>query len=682
MRRASGNVLAGFTASTFGANDEYDDDAEAAIAANLWRHHRLLPPNSRFKERWDLMILLFVLYNCVYIPMQMAFAIAQATPHLVIDYFIDVMFAFDIGINFRTAFHNEHYEMVFAKREIAKRYLRTWFLVDLLATFPFEIFFIGSADSDTLFVLDILKAPRLLRIARFLKRADKLQGANSLRMLWLFMLFLFLSHATACIWWAIGKSGPVDVYSTSWIERASTSDLEDASLAQKYASSLYWSLTTQLKGKPWVDPDTCLEKVFTLFMVLMGTLVFAMLNANLTAIIQAADQHNKSRRDKMRLLHQFGAREGLPRKLRTRIVRQLHHEWNLSSGIEVGAMLRQFPRSLRGQVLLQIHGNLIQSCDLFTRMSLECAKSLFMVMQPAICLQKEFLIAAGQRCEYLYILERGTLQVKQRSKREEQVTEASIRRASYGESRETHSMKKGRFLMRERPGSCIGLADPFAPLAPYQYAVTATKRATLFKLCGEDLRSILEGFGGEDREEAVKHMQREFADLNAALSTERQTGAVRETHVRDESSPADTAPDVNGRGTLFGSTRGSVMVSSCVSASLQLRREDPSKAAMRSKVEELTDSIASAEKKLEMCAMLFGKIERHMAGVSELRELLNQAASLILPEGEACGPLPGAGRAASAPSASAEEPGLIGRSLNLLAGMLSERTREDVIPPR
>ena len=104
--------------------DQDDDDAEREIAANLWRHHRLLPPSSRFKERWDLMILLFVLYNCVAIPMQIAFAISQTIPHLVIDYLIDVAFAVDIAINFRTAFYNEHYEMVMDKRDIAKRYIR------------------------------------------------------------------------------------------------------------------------------------------------------------------------------------------------------------------------------------------------------------------------------------------------------------------------------------------------------------------------------------------------------------------------------------------------------------------------------------------------------------------------------------------------------------------------------
>ena len=39
-----------------------DDSAENEIAGNLWRHHRLMLPNSDFKERWDIAILVLVLY--------------------------------------------------------------------------------------------------------------------------------------------------------------------------------------------------------------------------------------------------------------------------------------------------------------------------------------------------------------------------------------------------------------------------------------------------------------------------------------------------------------------------------------------------------------------------------------------------------------------------------------------
>ena len=82
----------------------------------------------------------------------------------------------------------------------------------------------------------------------------------------------------------------------------------------------------------------------------------------------------------------------------------------------------------------------------------------------------------------------------------------------------------------------------------------------------------------------------------------------------------------------------------------------------------LADSIASAEKKLETCDVLFGKIEGQLGSMPELRELLSRAARL---------PVGGPTGSNSPEAGAGKEPGLIGRSLNLLAGMLSNRDRLD-----
>ena len=42
------------------------------IARNLWQHHRMLPPGSRFKHHWDYAMVCLVLYNCILTPMQVA----------------------------------------------------------------------------------------------------------------------------------------------------------------------------------------------------------------------------------------------------------------------------------------------------------------------------------------------------------------------------------------------------------------------------------------------------------------------------------------------------------------------------------------------------------------------------------------------------------------------------------
>ena len=89
-------------------NQEIDDsNVDAVIARNLWKNHRILPPTSPFKQNWDLVMLLLVFYNCVYIPIELFFLngivthgdYPKALAHRVIDYFVDILFFIDILLN-------------------------------------------------------------------------------------------------------------------------------------------------------------------------------------------------------------------------------------------------------------------------------------------------------------------------------------------------------------------------------------------------------------------------------------------------------------------------------------------------------------------------------------------------------------------------------------------------------
>ena len=51
--RRRGNVVSASDPSA-----EETEDVDAVIARNLWKHHRMLPPDSKFKHNWDNMMLL------------------------------------------------------------------------------------------------------------------------------------------------------------------------------------------------------------------------------------------------------------------------------------------------------------------------------------------------------------------------------------------------------------------------------------------------------------------------------------------------------------------------------------------------------------------------------------------------------------------------------------------------
>ena len=91
------------------------------------------------------------------------------------------------------------------QRKIIRNYMKLWFWIDLLATFPFEIILkiLGMDAGDNLNLFALLKTPRLLRIGRILKFLENMRGANIMRIVRLFLFFFMLAHWTGCFWYLV-----------------------------------------------------------------------------------------------------------------------------------------------------------------------------------------------------------------------------------------------------------------------------------------------------------------------------------------------------------------------------------------------------------------------------------------------------------------------------------------------
>jgi hypothetical protein len=123
---------------------------ETAQAKYILRH------DSKFKTYWDLFIILLVIYNCLTIPLGVAFQKMEFLENnigiKIFENAIDILFLADILINFRTSYISDTsgLEIVDGKR-IALNYLKGRLIVDILATIPFEkvipLFFPGKQIS-------------------------------------------------------------------------------------------------------------------------------------------------------------------------------------------------------------------------------------------------------------------------------------------------------------------------------------------------------------------------------------------------------------------------------------------------------------------------------------------------------------------------------------------------------
>ena len=131
-------------------------------------------PNYGFKLRWDLVVILLSIYNSFLIPLQ--FAIPETVNNQFISVFdvvIDYLFVADIFINFRTIYIEPKTESDISDgKMIVYNYLKGRFIIDLLASVPFEIiariFTTSKIDENTANFLSMMKLTRLFRLGRMI----------------------------------------------------------------------------------------------------------------------------------------------------------------------------------------------------------------------------------------------------------------------------------------------------------------------------------------------------------------------------------------------------------------------------------------------------------------------------------------------------------------------------------
>ena len=100
------------------------------------------------KQVWDGIIMFFALYNCFSVPLKVVFQpdIMYNPIFQIMDGIIDFLFFVDIIVSFRQPYINDKGEEEARASMMAYQYIKTQFVVDLLATLPFELFVVTEAN--------------------------------------------------------------------------------------------------------------------------------------------------------------------------------------------------------------------------------------------------------------------------------------------------------------------------------------------------------------------------------------------------------------------------------------------------------------------------------------------------------------------------------------------------------
>ena len=516
--------------NTSPSHEEQDDveDADLAIARQLWKNDKLLPPISNrtpFRKAFNSFLTICMVYTGLFAPLFAGFQIPYNPVQLTVDYLVDLCFWVDIILNFRTTFYDLNNDLVVDKKLILDNYKSRRLFWDLVANFPWELFALAAGNPVT---GPIFSAWRLFRVLRFF-RIKKLHPAvlvdlNSSGARQLVNLYPMIIHWVACIWWFIGTSGASDGYvnkkefegGSSWLTRPSFNArrLDLATGVHAYISALYWAAATLIKTA-WIAPSTAFEKVYACVIVSLGAIMFAIFLGQFFKILQRFDEGSAQRRDKMAMFRTFCSHNKLSKTMTRKVLSYALAEWNATQGVSTVETLRHVSPAISGQLLYEMRKDIIKVCPLLAETSLACAKRMLLSATVQVCLKNEYAVNHNELVKELFILVKGSLQISVPNTRKGGPRKANDPNDS---TRNSRASKKNlmQFRMLEKQGGICGLWNPFEKDLRYPYEVQAKEFTTMLNVSRQSVLGNLNQFY-KDRPRILSILHKEYELVQNAL---------------------------------------------------------------------------------------------------------------------------------------------------------------------
>ncbi|XP_026323381.1 potassium voltage-gated channel unc-103 isoform X2 [Hyposmocoma kahamanoa] len=393
--------------------------------------------HSPYKAAWDWLILILVIYTAIFTPYVAAFQLNEPDfdkrsrkfgedPIVVIDMIVDVTFIVDILINFRTTYVNVADEVESDPGKIAMHYLRGWFLIDLVAAIPFDLLLFGTdtdeqglESDETTTLIGLLKTARLLRLVRVARKIDRYSEYGTAVLLLLMATFVLIAHWLACLWYAIGSWERPQLHAPiGWLDalandvQASYDNSTGPSMRSRYITALYFTCTSLTSvGFGNVAPNTDMEKGFTIFVMLVGSLMYASIFGNVSAIIQRLYSGTARYHTQILRVREFIRFHQIANPLRQRLEEYFQHAWSYTNGIDTSSLLKGFPECLQADICLHLNRNLLASCSAFDGASPGCLRALSLRFKTTHAPPGETLVHRSDVLTSLYFISRGSIEV-------------------------------------------------------------------------------------------------------------------------------------------------------------------------------------------------------------------------------------------------------------------------------
>jgi len=273
-------------------------------------------PDDPSKQLWEFVIGLNVLYTVLILPYVVSFLDDVGVALTVIGFLTDGIWFIDIILTFFMAYEDHDDRLVTSRKKIIWRYLKGWFIFDLVSILPFDYMFGIQKSFNSLIRIAKLhklfrfaKLTKFVRLLRFFKEGNRFakylntvlrltQGVD--RLVMILFCFLIFCHIGACVWYLQAKLNENDP--TNWLSRQEEI-LGDSSKFYIYVSSLYYIIaTTVTVGYGDIQAGNSIERVVAVVMMFIGAFIYSFIIGTLSSIMLARDAKEQEVESKLNTL--------------------------------------------------------------------------------------------------------------------------------------------------------------------------------------------------------------------------------------------------------------------------------------------------------------------------------------------------------------------------------------------
>ncbi|XP_008809499.1 potassium channel AKT1-like isoform X2 [Phoenix dactylifera] len=374
----------------------------------------IVSPYERRYRYWETFLIILVIYSAWVSPFEFGFLVKENGALAMIDNIVNGFFAIDIILTFFVAFIDRAtYLLIDDPKQIAWKYMTSWFVLDVVSTIPTELARkILPPKVRSYGFFNMLRLWRLRRVSALFARLEKDRNFNYfwVRCVKLICVTLFAVHCAGCFYYLLAARyhNP----SKTWIG-VYMPDFHERSLWVRYVTSMYWSITTLTTvGYGDLHAENTREMIFDIFYMLFNLGLTAYLIGNMTNLVVHRTGRTRKYRDTIQAATGFAQRNQLPVRLQDQMISHLSLKFRTDSeGLQQQETLDALPKAIRSSISHYLFYNLVQKVYLFRGVSNDLLFQLVSEMRAEYFPPREDVILQNEAPTDFYVLVTGTAEL-------------------------------------------------------------------------------------------------------------------------------------------------------------------------------------------------------------------------------------------------------------------------------